>query len=242
MRQSHVAGERMFVDYAGTTLEVIDASTGEARTAQLFVAALGASSYTYAEATWTQGLSDWIGSQTRTFLFMGGGAGRAMCANLGSGITRACFYDPAVNRTYAEMAAHYGTAILPARPYRPRDKAKVEVGVQVATRFIIAKLRNRQFFSLTALNAAIAELVTQINDRMSRHLGASRPPLFEELDRSTLKPLPAEPYVFAEWKQCRVGLDYHVEIEKHYYSVPHQLLRETVWARITARTVEVFHR
>ena len=242
MRQSHVAGERMFVDYAGTTLAVIDGLTGEAMTAQLFVAVLGASSLIYAEATWTQGLSDWIGSHTRTFAFMGGVAATVVCDNLRSGITKACFYEPAVNRTYAEMAAHYGTAILPARPYRPRDKAKVEVGVQVATRFIIAKLRNRQFFSLTALNAAIAELVMQINDRMSRHFGASRRALFEELERYALKPLPAEPYVFAEWKECRVGLDYHVEIEKHYYSVPHQLLRETVWARITARTIEVLHR
>jgi transposase len=242
MRQSHVAGERMFVDYAGTTLAVIDASTGETMTAQLFVAVCGASSYTYAEATWTQGLSDWIGSHTRTFAFTGGVTATVVCDNLRSGITKACFYEPAVNRSYAEMAAHYDTAIVPARPYRPRDKAKVEVGVQVATRFIIAKLRNRQFFSLTALNAAIAEQVTQINNRMSRHLGASRRALFEELERPALKPLPAEPYIFAEWKECRVGLDYHVEIEKHYYSVPHQLLRETVWARITARTVEVFHR
>jgi transposase len=242
MRQSHVAGERLFVDYAGTTLEVIDASTGEARTAQLFVAALGASSYTYAEATWTQGLSDWIGSHTRSFAFFGGVAGMVVSDNLRSGITKACFYEPAVNRSYAEMAAHYNTAIVPARPYRARDKAKVEVAVQIATRFIIAKLRNRQFFSLSALNAAIAELVGQINNRVSRHLGASRRTLFEDLDRSALKPLPAEPYVFAEWKECRVGLDYHVEVEKHYYSVPHQLLREKVWARVTTRTVEVFHR
>jgi transposase len=172
---------------------------------------------------------------------MGGVAATVVCDNLRSGITKACFYEPAVNRTYAEMAAHYSTTILPARPYRPRDKAKAEVGVQVATRFITAKLRNRQFFSLATLNAAIAELVTQINDRVSRHLGASRRALFEELERSALKPLPAEPYVFAAWKECRVGLDYHVEIDKHYYSVPHQLLRETVWARITARTIEVFH-
>ena len=242
MRQSHVAGERMFVDYAGTTLEVIDASTGEARTAQLFVAALGASSYTYAEATWTQGLSDWIGSHTRTFAFIGGVTAMVVSDNLRSGITKACFYEPAVNRTYAEMAAHYNTAIVPARPYRARDKAKVEVAVQITTRLIIAKLRNRQFFSLSALNAAIAELVAQINNRVSRHLGASRRALFEDLERSALKPLPAEPYVFAEWKERRVGLDYHVEIEKHYYSVPHALLRETMWARITARTIEVFHR
>ena len=211
-------------------------------TAQLFVAALGASNYTYAEATWTQGLSDWIGSHTRGFAFMGGVPAMVVSDNLRSAITKACFYEPAVNRTYAEMATHYNTAIVPARPYRARDKAKVEVAVQVATRFIIAKLRNRQFFSLPALNAAIAELVTQINNRVSRHLGASRRALFEELERSALKPLPAEPYVFAQWKECRVGLDYHVEIDKHYYSVPHQLLREKVWARITARTIEVFHR
>jgi transposase len=242
MRQNHVAGERMFVDYAGTTLTVIDPSTGAARPAQLFVAALGASNYTYAEAGWTQGLSDWIGAHTRAFAFIGGVTAMVVSDNLRSGITKACFYEPAVNRTYAEMAAHYGTAVIPARPYRARDKAKVEVAVQVATRFIIAKLRNRQFFTLSALNAAIAELVAQINDRVSRHLGASRRALFEELERSALKPLPAEPYVFAEWKQCRVGLDYHVEIDKHYYSVPHQLLREKVWARITARTIEVFHR
>ena len=242
MRQNHVAGERMFVDYAGTTLAVIDASTGEARTAQLFVAVLGASNYTYAEATWRQGLSDWIGAHTRAFAFVGGVPGMVVSDNLRSGITKACFYEPQVNRTYAEMAAHYGTAIIPARPYRARDKAKVEVAVQIATRFIIAKLRNRQFFALSALNGAVAELVEQINNRVSRHLGASRRALFEELERSALKPLPAEPYVFAEWKQCRVGLDYHVEIDKHYYSVPHQLLREKVWARITARTIEVFHR
>jgi transposase len=242
MRQRHIAGERLFVDYAGAMLAVIDASIGETRTAQLFVAVLGASNYTYAEATWTQGLADWIGSHTRTFAFIGGVTAMVVSDNLRSGISKACFYEPAVNRTYAEMAAHYDTAIVPARPYRARDKAKVEVAVQVATRFIIAKLRNRSFFSLSELNAAVAALVTQINDRASRHLGASRRALFEQLERTALKPLPAEPYVFAEWKECRVGLDYHVEIEKHYYSVPHQLLREKVWARITAHTVEVFHR
>ena len=242
MRQTHVAGERMFVDYAGATLVVIDASTGAARTAQLFVAVLGASNYTYAEASWTQGLSDWIGSHTRSFAFFGGVPAMVVSDNLRAGITKACFYEPAVNRSYAEMAAHYDTAVVPARPYRARDKAKVEVAVQVATRFIVAKLRNRCFFSLCELNAAIAELVAQINNRVSRHLGASRRALFEELERAALKPLPAEPYVFAEWKECRVGLDYHVEIDKHYYSVPHQLLREKVWARITARTIEVFHR
>jgi transposase len=242
MRQTHTAGERLFVDYAGTTLPVIDGATGEVRTAQLFVAALGASSYTYAEATWTQSLPDWIGAHVRAFEFFGGVAALTVSDNLKSGITKACFYEPAVNRSYAEMAAHYGTAILPARPYKPRDKAKVEVAVLLATRWIVAKLRNRQLFSLAELNTAIADCVKQLNERVSRHLGASRRALFEELDRPALKALPAEPFEFAEWKECRVGLDYHVEIAKHYYSVPFTLLRERLWARSTARTVELFHR
>jgi transposase len=223
-------------------MEVIDALIGEVKKAQLFVAVLGASSLTFAEATWTQTLPDWIGSHTRAFAFFGGVAAMTVSDNLKSGVIKACFYEPAVNRSYAEMAAHYDTAIVPARPYKPRDKAKVEVGVQVATRWIIAKLRKRQFFSLSELNAAIAIEAAALNARVTRHLGASRRALFEELEREALKQLPAEPYVYAEWKECRVGLDYHVEVEKHYYSAPYQLLRETVWARITARTVEVFHR
>jgi transposase len=242
MRQTHVAGERLFVDYAGTKLQVLDAATGEVLTAELFVAALGASSYTFAEATWTQTLPDWIGSHTRAYAFLGGVPAMTVSDNLRSGITKACFYEPAVNRSYAEMATHYDTAIIPARPRKPRDKAKVEVAVLLATRWIIAKLRNRKFFSLVELNEAIRACVTDLNNRPSRHLGASRRALFEEVEHSALKPLPAEPYVFAAWKECRVGLDYHVEVEKHYYSVPHTLLREKVWARITARTVEVFHR
>ena len=242
MRQLHVAGERMFVDYAGTTLEVVDGTTGEVRVCQLFVAALGASNYTYAEATFTQRLVDWIGSHVRAFAFFGGVTAQIVSDNLRSGITKACFYEPAVNRSYAEMAAHYGTAVVPARPGKPRDKAKVEVAVQVATRWIIAKLRNRRFFSLVELNAAIRDLVTQLNARVTRHLGTSRRALFDEIERPALKALPVEPYLYAEWKECRVGFDYHVEVERHYYSVPHALLRETVWARITARTVEVFHR
>jgi transposase len=242
MRQTHLAGEKLFVDYAGTTLEVIDGTSGEVLSAQLFVAALGACSYTYAEATFTQSLADWIGSHTRAFSFYGGVTATVISDNLKAGITKACFYEPAVNRTYAEMAAHYDTAIVPARPRKPRDKAKVEVAVLLATRWIIAKLRNRQFFSLADLNAAIRECVGILNDRPSRHLGASRIQLFEQLERPALKRLPVEPYIFAEWKQCRAGIDYHVEINGHYYSVPHVLLREDLWARVTASTVEVFHR
>lgn len=241
MRQTHVAGEKLFVDYAGTTIDVVDALTGEVHACQLFVAALGASSFTYAEATRTQTLADWIGSHTRAFGYFGGVPAMVVSDNLKAGITKACFYEPAVNRSYAEMAAHYETAIVPARPAKPRDKAKVEAAVLLATRWIIAKLRNHKFFSLAELNAAIADCVTALNDRQSRHLGASRRELFERLERGALKALPAAPFEFAEWKQCRAGLDYHVEVHKHYYSVPHTLLREKLWARITARTVEIFH-
>ncbi len=242
MRQTHVAGEKLFVDYAGTTIDLVDAETGEIRPCQLFVAALGASSLTYAEATWTQTLPDWIGAHTRAFAFFGGVTAMVVSDNLKSGITKACFFEPAINRSYQEMATHFGTAILPARPRKPRDKAKVEVAVQIATRWIIAKLRNRTFFTLAELNAAIAECVTALNERRSRHLGASRRELFEKIEQATLKPLPVEPYEFAAWKDVRVGLDYHVDIEKHYYSVPHTLLRETLWARITARGIELFHK
>jgi transposase len=223
MRQTHVAGERMFVDYAGTTLEVVDGTTGEVRDCQLFVAVLGASNYTFAEATFTQRLVDWIGSHVRAFAFFNGVTAQTVSDNLRSGVTKACFYEPAVNRTYAEMAHHYGTAVVPARPHRPKDKSKVEVAVQVATRWVIAKLRNRRFFSLAELNAVIRDLVAQLNDRVTRHLGTSRRALFDEIERPALKALP-------------------IEVERHYYSVPHTLLREKVWARITARTIEIFHR
>jgi transposase len=241
MRQTHVAGEKMFVDYAGATVDVIDGLTGEVREAQVFVATLGASSYTYAEATWTQALPDWIGSHTRTFAFFGGVPAQVVPDNLKSGVARACLYDPEVNRTYADMATHYGTAILPARPRKPRDKAKVEVGVQVVERWILARLRNRRFFSLAELNQAIHGLLEDLNGRVTRHLGASRRQLFEELDRPALKPLSAGTYEYAEWKRRRAGLDYHVEVKKHYYSVPHALAKQTLWARITDRTVEIFH-
>jgi transposase len=242
MRQTHVAGEKMFVDYAGSTIDIVDGTTGEVHEAQIFVAVLGASSYTYAEATWTQKLPNWIASHSRAFAFFGGVPAQVISDNLKSGVTKACFYDPQVNRTYAEMAAHYGTAVIPARPRKPRDKAKVEVGVQVVERWILAKLRNRRFFSLAEANATIRQLLDQLNARVTRHLGASRRQLFEQLDRPALLDLPVEPYTYAEWKECRAGLDYHVEVDKHYYSVPHALLRQKLWARMTDRTVEIFHR
>jgi transposase len=242
LRQVHTAGERVFVDFSGRTMEVIDGSTGEIRRAEIFVGVLGASSYTFAAASWTQSLPDWIALHVSMLTFMGGVPRQIVSDNLRAGITRACFYEPLVNRTYADMASHYGTAVIPARPYKPRDKAKVEVGVQVVQRWILARLRNQQFFSLAELNQAIRELVDNLNDRLMHGWGTTRRTLFEELDRPALGPLPPTPYEYAGWKLCRVNLDYHVEIEKHFYSVPFRLLREQVDARITAKTVEIFHR
>ena len=240
MRQRHVAGERLFVDYAGTTLDVVCAKTGEMRSAQLFVAALGASNYTYVEATWTQSLPDWIASHVRAFDFFGGVPAQVVSDNLKSGVTKACFHEPTINRTYSDMASHYDTAVVPARPNKPKDKAKVEGAVLIAQRWIVARLRNQRFFTLDELNAAIRPLLDQLNAKVTRHLGACRRDLFEQLDQPALKPLPVEPYVYAEWKECRVGLDYHIDVQRHYYSVPHQLLRQKLWVRITSRTVEAY--
>ena len=242
LRQVHPAGERLFVDFTGSTVAVVEGADGEARQAEIFVAVLGASSFTYACAVWSQALPDWVGAHVRAFGYFGGVARQLVSDNLKAGVTRACFHEPEVNRTYTEMAAHYATSVLPARPYKPRDKAKVEVGVQVVQRWILARLRHHRFFSLAELNAAIAGLVEQLNDRMMRGLGTTRRALFERFDRPALLPLPPVAYEYAEWRRCRVGLDYHVGIEKHFYSVPHDLLRQEVEARITTGTVEVFHR
>ncbi len=242
LRQVHPAGERLFVDFAGSTMAVVEGANGEARQAEIFVAVLGASSFTFACAVWSQSLPDWIGAHVRAFGYFGGVARQLVSDNLKAGVTRACFHEPTVNRTYTEMAAHYATSVLPARPYKPRDKAKVEVGVQVVQRWILARLRHQRFFSLAELNGAIAELVEQLNDRTMRGLGTTRRALFERFDRPALLPLPPVAYEYAEWRRCRVGLDYHVGIDKHFYSVPHDLLRQEVEARVTAGTVEVFHR
>lgn len=244
MRQTYADGERLFVDYAGDTVPVlIDRLTGEIRAAQIFVAVLGASSLTFACASWTQMLPDWIDGHVRAFLAMGGAPDLLVPDNTRTAVIKACLYDPQVNRTYAEMAAHYGSAILPARPRKPRDKAKVERAVLIIERWLLGRLRRQTFTSLAELNAAIAEMLRVLNDeRTIRRLGVTRRQLFEDIDRPALRPLPSEPYVFAQWKACRVGVDYHVEIAGHYYSAPHQLARAEVDARLTARTVEIFHR
>lgn len=244
MRQAHAPGDKLFVDYAGDGVPVVvDRLTGERRTAQIFVAVLGASSFTYAQATWTQGLADWISAHVGAFAAIGGIPALVVPDNTKVAVIKASLYDPQINRTYAEMAAHYGTAILPARPRKPRDKAKVEQAVLIVERWLLGRLRHRTFYSLAEVNAAIGELLTRLNEeRPIRRIGVTRRRLLEEVDRPALKPLPASPYVLAEWRIRRVSLDYHVEVEKHYYSVPHRFARAEVEVRFTARTVEIFHK
>jgi transposase len=241
MRQEHRAGEKLFVDYAGQTAEVVDRHSGEIRAAQIFVAVLGASNYTYAEATWTQGLADWIGAHVRAFEFFAGTSELLVPDNLRSGVSKAHRYEPDLNPTYADLASHYGVAVLPARVRRPRDKAKAEAGVLLVERWILAALRHRTFFSLGELNLAIAELLDRLNTRPFKKLPGTRRELFEQLDRPALRPLPAERYAFAEWKKVRVNIDYHVEVAGHYYSVPHALVKKALEARIGEHTVECFY-
>jgi transposase len=241
MRQTHVAGDKMFVDFAGGTVPiVVDRHTGEIRQAQIFVACLGASSYTFVQATWTQTTADWVGAQASALDFFGGAPRLIVPDNPKAAITRACLYEPGVQRTYADFAAHFGMGVLSARARKPRDKAKVESGVQVVQRWILAKLRNSRFTSLAELNAAIAPLLTALNNRLMRKLNTTRTALFESVERTALRALPVEPYMYAEWKVRRVGLDYHVDVGGHYYSVPYRYLRAQVDVRIAARTVEIF--
>lgn len=242
MRQVHPGGERLFVDYAGQTVPVVDAATGEIRRAQVFVAVLGASNYTYACATWQQTAADWVGAIIATLAFIGGvprllvpDQPRALIANPDA-------YEPVTARLMQELGEHYGVAVLPARPGRPQDKAKVEVGVQVVERWILARLRHRRFFTLVELNRAIAELLVDLNRRAFKKLPGCRASAFASLDAPALKPLPATAMVLAQFKPARVNIDYHVAFEGHYYSVPHQHTGAAVELRITAHTVEVLLR
>jgi len=242
LRQHHTPGDKCFVDYAGQTLGIVDRHTGELRPAQIFVAVLGASSYTYAEATWTQQSHDWLGSHVRALQFFGGCPQAIVPDNLKSGVTKAHRYEPELNPAYQDFAEHYGVAILPARARKPRDKAKVEVAVQIVERWILARLRDRTFFSLAELNTAIGELLTQLNTRPFKRREGCRQSLFNDIERQTLRPLPERPYTFATWKKAKVHLDYHIEVERAYYSVPYKLIGKTVDVRVSSNTLEIFYR
>jgi transposase len=242
MRQMHLAGEKLFVDWAGDTLPIFDPTTGEERRVHIFVAALGASNYTYAEARWSEMLPDWIGAHVNALAAIGGVPKALVPDNLKAGVTKPSRYEPGINRTYQDLADHYGCLVLPTRVMKPRDKAKVEVAVQIVERFVLAKLRNCRFFSLAELNAAIGDCVATINAKVMRRIGKSRRELLETLDRPALAALPDAAYCYAEWKRARVAPDYHIEVAGHYYSAPSKLIREIVEARITDATVEIFHR
>ena len=242
MRQTHTPGEKLFIDYAGPTIEVTETHTGEIRQAQIFVAVLGASNYTYIEATWSQQLPDWIGSHVRALDFFGGATELWVPDNLRSGVSKASRYEPDINPTYQDLATHYDIAVLPARARKPKDKAKVENGVLIVERWVLARLRHQRFFSLNELNRMLRTLLTDLNQRAFKKLPGSRASAFAEMDQPALRALPLKAYEYAEWKLARVGPDYHVEADGHYYSVPCQHARQQVDVRLTAAIVEIFQR
>ena len=241
MRQQHRAGEKLFVDWAGTKIPVHDRHTGNVQESSLFVAVLGASSYTYAEATLTQELQHWIGAHVRSFEFLGGVPELVIPDNTRTAVSKACRYEPDLNPTYQEMAMHYGVGIVPARVRKPRDKAKVEVGVQIAERWIVAALRHRKFFSVAEVNMAIDELVGKLNQRPFKKREGCRRSLFEETDQPALRPLPAQRYDLSIWSKALVNIDYHVQVDESFYSVPYTLVQKNVEVRTTPSTVEVFY-
>ena len=242
MRHEHRAGEKLFVDYTGQTVAIIDSETGEIHNAQIFVAVLGASNYTYAEATLSQKIADWIGSHVRAFSFIGGVPEAVVPDNLKSGVSKTCRYEPDINPTYNDLARHYQTVIIPARVRKPRDKAKAEAGVLLVERWILARLRKHTFFSLADLNREIGKLLQLLNSRPFKKLTGCRQSLFEEIDKPALKALPASPYELAYWKKATVHLDYHVEVEGYFYSVPYTLAKKKLDIRYTQNTVECFYR
>lgn len=241
LRQEHRAGEKVFVDFAGQTVPVIERSTGELLDAQIFVGVLGASNFTYAEATRSQELPEWTSAHVHMYEYFGGVAAVTVPDNLRSGVRHASYYDPDINPTYHELATHYQTIVLPTRTARPRDKAKVEVGVQIVERWILARLRNHTFYGLEELNREIRRLLDILNDRPFKKLPGSRRSLFESIDRPALRPLPPTRYEYARWKKARVNIDYHIEVLGHYYSVPYTLVHEEVDVRITTHTIEILH-
>jgi transposase len=242
MRQIHKAGEKCFVDYCGPTLPIVSPSTGEIRQAQVFVAVLGASNYTYAEATLSQSLPDWLQSHVRTFAYFGGLPAMVIPDNLKSGVSRACRYDPELNPSYQQLAEHYQVTILPARPYKPKDKAKAEVGVQIVERWILARLRHFTFFSLGEANQSIRALLEELNQRPFKQLPGNRRQAFEQLDQPALRPLPTHPYRYVEIRQVKVNIDYHIEYQRHLYSVPHQYVGEPLELHASETLIQLYFR
>lgn len=241
MRHTHKLGESLFIDYAGMTMPVIDSKTGEIKEAEIFVAALGASDYIFAEATWTQKLPDWVASHVRAFEFFGGVPEVLIPDNLKSSTHKCHRYEPDLNPTYQDLAEHYDVAIIPARVRKPRDKSKAEQAVQMVERQILAPLRNRRFFSLDELNQAIKHLLEKVNRQPFQKLPGSRLSQFETLEKPLLRPLPSNRYEFAEWKKATLGRDYHVSLDHHYYSAPYTYVKKELNIRYTSKIVEIFY-
>lgn len=243
MRQEHKGGEKMFVDWAGSKIPYTDPVTGERREASLFVAVMGASSKTFARASATEREAEWLSNHVRALEFFGAVPAVVVPDQLRTGVKDPCRYDPEINRAYAELAEHYGVCVIPARPGHPKDKPKVEAGVLLAERWILAALRDVSFTSVAQINAAIEPLRERANQKPMRRIGRSRNDLFEALDRPFLKPLPEKRYEVATWKvKVGVNLDYHIQFEQHFYSVPFTLAHEKVDVRATADVVEIFHK
>ena len=240
LRQVHVPGEKLFVDWAGQTVSIHNSTDSSITQAHLFVAVLGASNKMFVEAFANEQLDWWIAGHCHAYDFFGGVARVTVADNPKTGVTQSCRYEPRLHRSYQEMAEHYGTVILPARPRKPRDKAKVETSVQIAERQILAVLRDQRFFNLGSLNEAIVPLLSRINAQPFQKLEGSRDQWFQEMEKSQLLPLPARAFTLATWRQAGVNIDYHVAVEKHFYSVPYDLVHQSLDVRLTATTVEVF--
>lgn len=240
MRQIHRAGEKLFVDYCGPAMSVVNPDTGEIREAQIFVAVLGASNYTFACASWSQKQEDWLNAHVQAFEYIGGVPEVVVPDNLKSAVRKTHRYEPDINPSYQQLAAHYQTVIVPARPYKPKDKAKAEVAVQIVERWIMARLRHQTFFTLAALNQAIRFLLDDLNERPFKKLPGTRKSQFEQLDKPALRALPSSRYQYSEIKQARVHIDYHVEFDKHYYSVPHHLVKQAVEVQASSTTIAVY--
>ncbi|MCY9829194.1 IS21 family transposase [Vibrio chagasii] len=242
MRQLHHAGDKLFIDYCGPTIPVVNPDTGECRHAQVFVATLGASNYTYVEASESQGLEHFLMAHVNTFNHFGGAPNLLVPDNLKSAVTKADCHSPILNESYRKLAQHYGVAVMPARPYKPKDKAKAENAVLIVERWIMMRLRHQVFYTMAELNLAIRKLMHDLNQREMKQLGVNRHDLFNKVDRPALKPLPSQPYVYIETKRATVSPDYHIQYKKHFYSVPHQLVGQQVELEATHQIIRIYHK
>jgi transposase len=240
LRHRHVAGDKLFVDFSGLKVPWLHLPSGEIQEASIFVAVLGASNMTFVQAVANESLPSWISAHVDAFAFFEGAPQAIVPDNLRSGVARACRYDPDTNPTYHSLAEHYGTTVMPTRARKPRDKAKVEVGVQIVQRWVLAQLRRQTFTSLQEINDAICPLLKHLNSKVMRRYGVSRQQLWQETEKAALRPLPSEPFEIPIWKTAKVNIDYHVEFERRYYSVPFSAVGTQVLIKATRQLVRIF--